>query len=187
LPEVSDGNPVEGPVPLGVDPFAYDQLRRRVLWAMPTGLYVLGSRAGEDANLMTTSLCVQIATSPKLIATSIEIEAKTLQLVRHSGVFTLAFLAKEDRALVRKFVKPANFDQDKRQLNGIDVVFGEPSGAPVPSVARAYLDCAVEREIAFSSHALVIGEVVNAVVLDPEHFAREDILSMADVKMSYGG
>ena len=30
--------------PDGVDPDAYDRLRRRVLWSMPTGLYVIGSR-----------------------------------------------------------------------------------------------------------------------------------------------
>ncbi len=36
----------EGPVPPfppGADPDEYDRLRRRVLWRMPSGLYVVGS------------------------------------------------------------------------------------------------------------------------------------------------
>ena len=36
----------EGPVPPfpeGADPDEYDRLRRRVLWKMPSGLYVVGS------------------------------------------------------------------------------------------------------------------------------------------------
>lgn len=36
----------EGPVPPfpeGADPDEYDRLRRRVLWTMPSGLYVVGS------------------------------------------------------------------------------------------------------------------------------------------------
>ena len=34
---------IVGPIPAGQDPEAYDKLRRRVLWTMPYGLYVLGS------------------------------------------------------------------------------------------------------------------------------------------------
>jgi hypothetical protein len=30
-----------------------DKLRRRVLWTMPSGLYVVGSRDGDRRNLMT--------------------------------------------------------------------------------------------------------------------------------------
>ena len=46
-----------GPFPEGIDtPEAqeeYDKLRRRVLWSLPYGLYVVGSRFGERRNLMT--------------------------------------------------------------------------------------------------------------------------------------
>ncbi len=31
----------------------YDRLRRRVLWTLPYGLYIVGSRAGERRNGMT--------------------------------------------------------------------------------------------------------------------------------------
>src|SRR2546423_11735822 len=43
----------EGPVgsfPPGTDPDEYDRLRRRVLWTMPSGLYVVGSRSGGRRN-----------------------------------------------------------------------------------------------------------------------------------------
>ena len=41
--------------PRGRDPDEYDRLRRRVLWSMPTGLFVVGSRAGDRRNLMTAT------------------------------------------------------------------------------------------------------------------------------------
>ncbi|HXZ61842.1 MAG TPA: flavin reductase, partial [Acidimicrobiales bacterium] len=63
---------VIGPVPEGRDPQSYDRLRRRLLWALPTGLYVLGSRAGSNRNLMTISWVVQAATDPKMVAVGIE-------------------------------------------------------------------------------------------------------------------
>ena len=49
---VSSGEPI-GPFPAGVDPVEYDKLRRRVLWTMPSGLYVVGSRHDGRRNLMT--------------------------------------------------------------------------------------------------------------------------------------
>jgi hypothetical protein len=46
-----------GPFPPGVDTDEqrddYDRLRRRVLWTMPSGLYVVGSTDGDRKNLMT--------------------------------------------------------------------------------------------------------------------------------------
>ena len=66
---------------------------------------------------MTTSLAVQLATSPKLIGVSIESGAKTLSLVRSGACFSLSLLAKSERAIVRKFVKPASLDLDSMELN----------------------------------------------------------------------
>jgi len=33
---------IVGPIPEGADAEAYDKVRRRVLWTMPSGLYVIG-------------------------------------------------------------------------------------------------------------------------------------------------
>ena len=44
-----------------------DRHRRRVLWALPTGLYLIGSRHGDDVNLMTANLVVQVCMEPKLV------------------------------------------------------------------------------------------------------------------------
>jgi len=52
------GMPPESPcvsrIPPGADPDEYDRLRRRVLWQMPSGPYVVGSTdKGERRNAMT--------------------------------------------------------------------------------------------------------------------------------------
>lgn len=48
------GPPI-GPFPAGVDSDEqkeeYDKLRRRVLWKMPYGLYVVGSRADTESGI----------------------------------------------------------------------------------------------------------------------------------------
>ena len=97
---------IVGPIPPGPDPEEYDKLRRRILWKMPSGLYVLGSRAGERRNGMTINWVTQMSFDPKLVGVSVEREAFTHELVSEGGVFSLNFVAHEDRAIVRKFTKP---------------------------------------------------------------------------------
>lgn len=171
-----------GPFPEGVDPEAYDRLRRRILWALPSGLYVLGSRAGGRRNLMTLSLAMQACVEPKLVAVSVEAGALTHRLVREGGVFALNILRRQDRAVVRKFVKPLDDEGDPASLGGF-AVHSAATGAPVLDEAPAWLDCEVRHELPLGSHTVFVGEVV-ACGGDPEGL---EVLRMEDTRMSYGG
>src|SRR6202008_3875784 len=66
-----------------------DRLRRRVLWSMPSGLYLLGSCAGDRRNLMTMNWAMQVSLEPKLLAVSVESTAVTHELVSESRAFAL--------------------------------------------------------------------------------------------------
>ena len=175
--------PPVGPFPPGHDPEEYDRLRRRVFWTMPAGLYVVGSRAGDRLNGMTCNWAVQLATEPKLLGVAIEADAVTHELIRAGGCFALTILAREDRSIVRRFVKPAEVDVASGTLNG--VAFRTAStGAPILAPAVAWLDCRVDSETSFGTHTLFDGEVVDA------GFEREEdtpVLRMEDTRMSYGG
>ena len=153
---------------------------------MPSGLYLIGSRDGERLNLMTASWVVQLATEPKLLGVGIERSAYTLELIRAGGSFTVGTVARDDRAVVRKFVKPVPpeaVDTEAATLNGFPYLLAE-SGAPVLSSAVAWLDCRLEQEIDFGSHAQVVGRVISS-----GFNAAEDtpVLRMEDTRMSYGG
>jgi flavin reductase (DIM6/NTAB) family NADH-FMN oxidoreductase RutF len=121
---------VVGPVPPDSDPEEYDKLRRRVLWTMPSGLYVLGTRAGERRNGMTVNWTTQVASDPKLLAVSVEHEAFSHELLAEGGVFALNLIAQDDRAIVRKFTKPVDVDIDAATLNGYPYV-ERVTGAPI--------------------------------------------------------
>lgn len=172
-----------GPVPEGRDPDEYDRTRRRVLWSLPTGLYVLGSAAGGRRNLMTLNWAMQVATDPKLVAVSVEAAAVTHRLVADGGAFALSVLAREDRAVVRKFVKPLEDDGDADHLAGFDVRRAV-TGAPILAIAATWVDCRVRDRLDCGSHTVFIGEVVD--VGDPPG-AESDILRMEDTRMNYGG
>jgi flavin reductase (DIM6/NTAB) family NADH-FMN oxidoreductase RutF len=173
---------IVGPIPEGQDPEAYDRLRRRVLWSMPTGLYVMGSRHEDRQNLMTLDWATQVATEPKLVAVSVDQAARTAELVAAGGVFALSLLDRSDRAIVRKFVKPVE-RRDDGTLNGFPV-WQAATGAPILERAVAWLDCEVRQGIDVGSHTVFLGEVVHAGATGEEELP---VLRMEDTRMSYGG
>lgn len=178
-----------GPFPPGVpdtedDHDAYDRMRRRLLWKMPSGLYVVGSTdGGERRNAMTLSWATQISFDPKWVGISVERSALTHELVDMSGVFSLCLIGREDRAVVRKFTKPVDVDLEARTLNGF-AYLERLTGAPILELSAAYLDCEVRERLAAGNHTLFVGEVVDCAFLQDES---TDVLRMEDTRMSYGG
>ena len=176
-----------------------DEVTRRVLWSLPTGLYVLGTvgQPGQGPwNLMTINLVTQVATEPRVVGFSVESGSVTEALLDQGQVAALSLLARADRAVVRRFVKPVvdvviDDHGTPQALSGhqVQVV---ASGAPVLSVAAAWLDLAVVGCTRLASHTLYLGEVLGAsaseAFVDGPASARAfDVLRMEDTKMSYGG
>jgi flavin reductase (DIM6/NTAB) family NADH-FMN oxidoreductase RutF len=174
---------IVGPVPGGADPEEYDKRRRRIFWKMPSGLYVVGSRAGDRRNGMTLNLATQVSTDPKLLGISVEKEAFTHELIAEGRSFTLNILSREDRAVVRKFTKPVEVDLAGGTLNGFPFHDG-PTGAPVLDQAAAWLDCRVTAELDVGAYTFFVGEVVDCGFQLPEDV---EVLRMEDTRMSYGG
>jgi flavin reductase (DIM6/NTAB) family NADH-FMN oxidoreductase RutF len=182
-----------GPFPDGADRDAYDRLRRRVLWSFPTGLFVVGSTGVLDGeprhNLMTANLVVQVATRPKLVAVAVEVGAVTARLIQAGGCFAVSVLAREDRAVVRRFVKPVTevtLGDDGQPV----AMAGEPvttatTGAPILAGAPAWVDCRLHSADELGSHTLFVGEVVD--VGGPPGDDAPPVLRMEDTRMSYGG
>jgi flavin reductase (DIM6/NTAB) family NADH-FMN oxidoreductase RutF len=162
----------------------YDKLRRRVLWTLPYGLYLVGSRRGEDRNFMTLNWATQLSFDPKLVGISVEGGAWTHELIAGGKAFSLCVIEREDRAVVRKFVKPATLDPEAGTLNGIAFNEGTVTGVPIYHQATAWMECAVRQEVACGQHTLFIGEVVASGFNRPED---TPVLRMEDTRMNYGG
>lgn len=161
----------------------YDRLRRRVLWSFPYGLYVVGSTDGERLNGMTINWVTQVSFDPKLVAIGVEHGAFTHELLSAGRVFALCTIAREDRAIVRKFTKPVEVDRAAMTLNGFPYRLGV-TGAPILVQAPAFVDCEVRETVECGGHTLFVGEVVDAGFQQAED---TPVLRMEDTRMSYGG
>jgi len=174
---------IVGPVPEGRNPEEYDKLRRRVLWTMPTGLYVVGSRAGGRRNAMTLNWATQVSSDPKLLAIGVEKSALTHDLIAEGRVFSLCIIDREDRAVVRKFTKPVEVDEAASTLNGF-AFHDAPTGAPILDMAVSWVDCRLDQQVDLGDHTLFIGEVVDIGFQKDEE---TPVLRMEDTRMNYGG
>ena len=174
-PHVADGDEAQD---------EYDRTRRRLLWKMPSGLYVVGSTDGaQRRNAMTLNWATQISFDPKWIGISVEQTAFTHELIEASGVFGLCLIDREDRAIVRKFTKPVDVDLEARTLNDFPYVERQ-TGAPILAQSVAYLDCEVRERLVAGNHTFFVGEVVDCAFLGDEE---SDVLRMEDTRMNYGG
>jgi flavin reductase (DIM6/NTAB) family NADH-FMN oxidoreductase RutF len=164
----------------------FDRHRRRVLWALPTGLYLVGSRAGDEVNLMTANLVVQVCLEPKLVAVALEHESVTARLVQQGQAFAISLLQRGDRDVIRRFVKPVT-DVDRAPDGSIASMAGHavdevgPGRLPVLASAAGSVLCSLTRADDLGSHVLCIGEVVE-VGGEPS-----EVLRMEDTRMHYGG
>ena len=172
---------------------------RRVLWSLPTGLYLLGSTGDPTDgpwNLMSTNQVAQVATEPRVIAVSVEQGSWTNELVATTGLMALSVLWREDRAVVRRFVKPiSDLELDARarpcRASG-EAIHLAPNGAPVLDAALGWLALCVVASKDFSSHRVYFAEVTDAgatpeLLSAPPSDKSLSVLRMEDTRMNYGG
>ena len=157
-----------------------DELLNTVTWKIPNALALVGSRAGDERNAMTTSWITQLSMEPVLIGIGVDNKAVTHRLISEGGSFTVNLWDATDTKVFVKFSKPATDDGDT--LNG-RAVRSATTGAPVFEEAIAWLDCAVRQTHDLGSHTLFIGEVVDAAIRDDAATPA----SMRDTRMKYGG
>ena len=159
-----------------------DEVVNRVTWKIPNALALVGSRAGDEWNGMTTSWITQVSMAPLLVGVGIDNTAVTHRLVSAGGSFSVNLWSAEDTRVFVKFSKPAVFDAGASTLNGRPVRPGR-TGAPIFTEAVAWMDCAVRWSHDFGTHTFFVGEVVDAAVNDLD--ARP--AAMSDTRMKYGG
>jgi flavin reductase (DIM6/NTAB) family NADH-FMN oxidoreductase RutF len=139
---------------------------------------------------MTLSWAMQVAMTPKLVAVSVEQAAFTHELITEGGVFAISILRRDDRAVVRKFVKPvepSDIDLDESgsgTMRGIEVG-SIGTGAPVITGAAGFVDCNLVNTVPLGSHSLFVGEVVGFGF--PDGGEDSPVLRTEDTRMNYGG
>jgi flavin reductase (DIM6/NTAB) family NADH-FMN oxidoreductase RutF len=128
----------------------------------PYGLFLVGSAAGGDANLMTATWGTQCSFEPRLYAVFIEQDARTRKLIEEGGAFSICLLPADIEDVVSRYTRSE--DVVGAKLEDGDYFNAPQTGVPVWDGSVAWFECRVTSSQEIGSHVLFVGEVLGGEV-----------------------
>jgi len=131
------------------------------------GLYVIGSKKGDKLNGQIANTVFQITSEPPTVAVSINKNNLTYEYIKESRVFTVTILCE---ATPLSFIGNFGFKsgRDVNKLEGVEYKIGKTGVPVITENATACLEVNVTQEVDVGTHALFIGEIVEAEVISEE-------------------
>jgi flavin reductase (DIM6/NTAB) family NADH-FMN oxidoreductase RutF len=158
-----------------------DAAKQTVLRHFPYGLYVVTVAASGEEHGMTANWVTQAAFEPPMIAIAVENTSKTIEMIRDAHYFGVSLLAAGQRDLAGKLGRSS--DQAPSKLKGIRTKPAPVSKTPVLADALGWVECRAIASLPAGDHTLVLGEVVEAGVENPDAQA----LTLQESGLEYSG
>jgi flavin reductase (DIM6/NTAB) family NADH-FMN oxidoreductase RutF len=121
-------------------------------------------------NVMAAHWLMQVSFKPRLVALSLENDARTLANIRETRVFSVNVMGEKSVDLIASFLQPA----DPRKIIGrapngapiVDKLAGVAhrtmaTGCPILRDALAWFECEVEGGLPVGDHTLVVGRITD--------------------------
>ncbi len=128
----------------------------------PYGIFLVGSRNGDEMNLMTANWGTQVSFEPRLYTIFVEQDAHTRKLIDAGKVFTVSFVAADSEEIISFYTKPAEVIGSK--LGEYDYSEAPETKAPIHAGSVAWFECRVTDSRPVGDHIQYIGQVVGGAV-----------------------
>ena len=143
------------------------------------GLYVLGTKDGDDLGAATVNWVTQTSFEPPLIAMGVKKDSGAYAQLKANPTFALSFLESGQKDIAFAFFKPTKVEGNTANGQAFETA---STGAPIISAAPSWVEGRVIGEIATGDHACVVAEVTNAGL------KREaSVLTLEECGVKYGG
>ena len=140
----------------------YSESLAAALGRIPSGLFVLTVRNGDDETGMLASWVQQCSFDPPQVSVALNKQRDVLEWLADGTQFVLNVIPEGGKALIAHFGK--GFDRGEPAFEGLEVT-RERETPPVLLASHAYLVCRVVGRIDAGDHLLVIGRVTAGAVL----------------------
>lgn len=157
-----------------------DDARKSLLRAIPHGLYIVTTGSGDSAHGFTATWLTQASFKPPLIMMGVRRDSHAFTTITANHTFIVNFVPKEARAICEKFFQPPKAEKD--HFGPYRFAPSSISGGPVLADALGHLDCRVTDVVDRGDHAIIVGEVLEAVISKPG-----EPLVLGDTPWKYGG
>ena len=157
---------------------------RDALNMIPYGFYAIGSRNGDDVNLMVANWLTQSSFSPRQVSFALSKTAVTHGIVAAGKVFSVNIFDKADGELISGLTKSRAKNPDK--VKDADTSPGPETGCPIVTGAAAWLECRVVGSVdSGGDHDVIVGEVIGAGV--NRAGKSDETLTLEVIGWSYSG
>jgi flavin reductase (DIM6/NTAB) family NADH-FMN oxidoreductase RutF len=133
---------------------------RAAMRLFPTGVTVVTSGRGEDAEGMTANAVVSVSLEPPLFLVSVHREARLNPRIKGEEYFAVSILSDEQEGLSRLFASPER-SSGLSAVHSLGGGYGV-TGAPLAANALAVIECELEAVYPGGDHELFLGRVVSA-------------------------
>jgi flavin reductase (DIM6/NTAB) family NADH-FMN oxidoreductase RutF len=137
------------------------------LGKIANGVYIVTTRDGEEFDGMLATWICQSSFSPPVVSVAINKSRHIASLLEKNSEFAVNILSKENMDIFKNFAKPVKTPEEAHaRFTGLDRI--EHAGPPVFKKAIGYLICKVHTVVDSGDHNLVLGEITNGSILNPE-------------------
>jgi flavin reductase (DIM6/NTAB) family NADH-FMN oxidoreductase RutF len=157
------------------------QTKKTALRMITHGLYLLTLKHENQFEASTVSWLSQASFTPPLLMVGVKANTLTHALVEGSRQFAINLLAVDQTEMAQAFFKHAQREDNK--LSGYTFEPGPVTGAPIFLDAPAWIECKVTDMVKRGDHTVVVAEVVEAGVRDPQ----TSPMALRDTPWHYGG
>ncbi len=130
-----------------------------VLGRVPSGLFVLSARRGDELAVMLASWVMQAGFDPPMITVALAQGRMLADWLAEETPFVVSLLADNQRSIVRHFSKPPAAGANP--FAGIEI-HHIASNIPAPASAVGYLICQPVSHVDSADHRIFLARVVEA-------------------------
>ena len=156
-----------------------EEAKKNILRKIPYGLYVIGVRDKDSYHAFTGSWLSQCSIKPPRVMLGVRQGTHSFGCIKSGGAFSVNFLSKSDQKVLERFFKATPADGNRFGDLSFSV---KKTNTPILEKAIAFLECKVVEIIDVGDHVVVIGEVIEAEVMQ-----EGPPLVMSDTPWHYGG
>jgi flavin reductase (DIM6/NTAB) family NADH-FMN oxidoreductase RutF len=137
---------------------------REAMSLFPTGVTIVTSGRGAEAEAMTANAVVSVSLDPLLFLVSCHVEARINPRIKQEGYYAVNLLAADGEGLSRLFSSPER-SSGLSAVKSLGGMTGK-TGAPLAAGAMAAIECELEAVYPGGDHDLFLGRVVNVLLGD---------------------
>ncbi len=133
-----------------------------------TGITVVAMRDGDQAHGMTVNAFTSVSLDPPLLLFCVDKSASVYDALERADAFTVNILSEDQRELAQFFARHGREDEADADAMGGFPYSDSQTGSPILDGTLGWADCRVWGKTEAGDHTVVIGEVVDMDLSQPD-------------------